>query len=93
MINAILQLNINPFLFVSRMVFCVVIFFTIVRTFEFMRIFILYSPVVQMIFSVINGLMPFLFMFFLFSMQCVLLVSLFSFDFSGLFKAEGQLPN
>ena len=45
-LNAILQINNNPFLFSSRLIFVIVIFFSIVRTFEFMRIFILYSPVV-----------------------------------------------
>ena len=45
-LNAIIQMNSNPLFFSSRLVMLMTILFSVIRTFEFMRIFILFSPVV-----------------------------------------------
>ena len=58
--NIILQLQIGPFHIVSRIMMCIVVLLLISKTFFFLRIFPMLTPIVVMITNVIYDLRIFL---------------------------------
>jgi hypothetical protein len=63
MANIILQLYLGPFNIYSRIVMCIIVILLIVKTFFFLRIFPLLTPIVVMISNVIYDLKIFLFFY------------------------------
>lgn len=91
LVNIILQLRLGPFHIVSKVFMCVIVLLLISKTFFFLRIFPVLTPIVVMITNVIYDLRIFLFFY-------LILISLFCQIFAVLglgnqFQVDGEVES
>ena len=65
MINIFLQLTIGPYNILSRVIMCIIVALLVVKTFFFLRIFPLFTPIVVMLTNVVYDLRIFLVFYFI----------------------------
>ena len=64
-INIFLQLIIGPYNILSRVIMCIIVALLVVKTFFFLRIFPLFTPIVVMLTNVVYDLRIFLVFYFI----------------------------